>query len=222
MALIAAPFAAAAQALFRNELLYAASAPYATLSDAISSWDFSHDGRPLPDTIPDVAAAQARQPSLRVLSLAGYHDLATPFHQTELDLARLPSAASVVGRVYPGGHMIYLDDASRVRLKADLAAFVQGAPMAAQDASAVAAIATTPSTSGLGAQHERAASAGAPLGAPAPPAAAVPDRRALAQGGDPFLPPALRVAPHGASPRGAALAQLVRAKIAARDRDVYR
>ena len=43
----------------------------------------------LPDTIPDLAAALARQPALRVLSLAGYHDLATPFRQTELDLARL-------------------------------------------------------------------------------------------------------------------------------------
>jgi hypothetical protein len=36
------------------------------------------------------------------------------------------------------------------------------------------------------------------------------------------VPPALRVRPAASSPRGAALASLVRAKIAARDRDVYR
>jgi hypothetical protein len=51
-----------------------------------------------------------------------------------------------------------------------------------------------------------------------PPAAS----SALTQGGDPWVPPALRVPPSAASPRGAALAARVRAKIAERDRDVYR
>ena len=50
--LITAPFAAAAQQLFREELLYSASAGYTLLSGAISSWNFSHDGQALPDTIP--------------------------------------------------------------------------------------------------------------------------------------------------------------------------
>ena len=112
-ALIAAPFAAAARQLFSQELGYVASADYTTLSSAISSWDFRHDGRPLPDTIVDLGAALARQPGLRVLSLAGYHDVATPFRQTELDLARLGAQPTVFARVYPGGHMTYLDDASR-------------------------------------------------------------------------------------------------------------
>jgi hypothetical protein len=54
-------------------------------------------------------------------------------------------------------------------------------------------------------------------------AQAIPvDRSALAQGGDPWVPPALRVPPSAASPRGAALAARVRAKLAERDRDVYR
>jgi hypothetical protein len=68
------------------------------------------------------------------------------------------------------------------------------------------------------------------LRAPGPKAAAAGvagsateiDRSTLAQGGDPYLPPALRVRPAASSPRGAALESLVRAKIAARDRDVYR
>jgi hypothetical protein len=57
-------------------------------------------------------------------------------------------------------------------------------------------------------------------------AAALPvvplDRSALAQGGDPVVPRALRVAPQTPSPRGAQLAERVRAKIAERNRDVYR
>jgi len=48
------------------------------------------------------------------------------------------------------------------------------------------------------------------------------DRSALAQGGDPWVPPAARVRPSASSPHGAALAARVQAKIAERDRDVYR
>jgi hypothetical protein len=60
-----------------------------------------------------------------VLNVKGYHDLATPFHVTELDLARLGNDPRVQVRNYPGGHMSYLDDATRVRQKSDLAAFYQ-------------------------------------------------------------------------------------------------
>jgi carboxypeptidase C (cathepsin A) len=239
-ALINAPFAAAAQQLFNQELLYAASAAYTTLSSAIASWDFHHDGRPLPDTIPDLAAALVRHPGLRVLSLAGYHDLATPFFQTELDLARLGAQPGVFSRVYAGGHMTYLDDASRARLKADIAAFVRGAPMAAHvdaaaphvdasvaahaDATRAARVeATMQSAATVGANTARSSSLPTVLQPGAAPAQAeLLDRPALAQGGDPYLPPALRILPSAPSPHGAALAAQVRAKIAARDRDPYR
>jgi carboxypeptidase C (cathepsin A) len=62
-------------------------------------------------------------PRLKVIALAGYHDLATPFMNTERDLARLGARPGVRVRNYDGGHMIYLDDASRVRLRADLVQF---------------------------------------------------------------------------------------------------
>ena len=210
--LITGPFAAAAQQLFADELLYSASAGYTLLANAVASWDFGHDGRPLPDTIPDLAAALAREPGLRVLSLAGYHDLATPFLQTELDLARLGAQPGVVTRVYPGGHMIYLDDASRARLRADVGAFVLGKPLPAP-AGAVVASRARASTPAPGLKTPAAGITGS---------ATEVDRRALAQGGDPYLPPTLRVRPAANSPRGAALESLVRAKIAARNSDVYR
>jgi carboxypeptidase C (cathepsin A) len=98
------------------------------LGGAINTWDFSHDGRALPDTIPDLATALVQQPSLRVLSINGYHDLATPFRQTEFDLARLGTVSSLRIKVYPGGHMTYLDDASRPLIKAELVRFITGAP----------------------------------------------------------------------------------------------
>jgi carboxypeptidase C (cathepsin A) len=100
------------------------------LSNAINTWDFSHDGLGLPDTIPDIAAAMAQNPKLKILSLNGYHDLATPFFQTELDLARLGANPNVLTRFYSGGHMTYLDDTSRPLEKADIVQFYQSALVA--------------------------------------------------------------------------------------------
>jgi carboxypeptidase C (cathepsin A) len=110
-----------------NTLHYTTPSNYVTLSNAIQTWNFSHDGRDLPDTIPDLAAALTHNPRLKVLSMSGYHDLATPFFTTERDLARLAAHANVTERNYLGGHMTYLDDASRVQQKADLAQFYRSA-----------------------------------------------------------------------------------------------
>jgi carboxypeptidase C (cathepsin A) len=108
-------------------LQYTNPSSYILLSNAIASWNYSHDGLLLPDTIPDLAAALAQNPKLKVLSVNGYHDLATPFFQTERDLARLGPNPGVQLRFYLGGHMTYLDDGSRVLEKADLAQFYQSA-----------------------------------------------------------------------------------------------
>jgi carboxypeptidase C (cathepsin A) len=81
----------------------------------------------LPDVIPDLAAAMTENPKLQVLALNGYHDLVTPFFQTETDLSRLGTNPNVQKTFYRGGHMTYLDDQSRVLEKADLVQFYQRA-----------------------------------------------------------------------------------------------
>jgi carboxypeptidase C (cathepsin A) len=106
---------------------YTTPATYTMLSNAIASWNFTHDGHELPDTVPDIASAIAQNPRLRVLSVNGYHDLATPFRTTERDLARLGNNPNVAVREYIGGHMTYLENASRRAMKADLADFYRSA-----------------------------------------------------------------------------------------------
>ena len=91
---ISADFGTSIQAYLRGALKYSFGGAYTTLGNAISYWDFGHDGRDLPDVVPDLAAAMALNPRLRVLSLSGFHDLATPYFQTALDLARLGRRAS--------------------------------------------------------------------------------------------------------------------------------
>ncbi|KVC57059.1 S10 family peptidase [Burkholderia stagnalis] len=110
-----------------NELKYSAQSAYSVSSNAIQTWDWSHDGLAMPDTIPDLAAALTLNPALKILSLNGYHDIATPFYQTELDLARLGSQRNLTIRDYQGGHMVYLDDTSRPQEKADLVTFYNAA-----------------------------------------------------------------------------------------------
>jgi carboxypeptidase C (cathepsin A) len=211
--IITGPFTVAARSLLTSELQYNASAGYTLLSNAINSWDFSHDGRPLPDTIPDLAAAITQRPSLKILSLAGYHDLATPFRQTELDAARLGAQPGLALHTYPGGHMTYLDDGARPRIKADVAAMIAAPPpMGVADPMVSTAQATAAAT----------APTTMPARIPQTVASAFEDRSTLAQGGDPYLPPALRVAPAAPSPSGATLKALVERKIAERRADVYR
>ena len=117
------PFTTAINDILPNELGYTNPTHYVPLSNAINTWDFSHGGRELPDVVPDLATAIALDPSLRILSIGGVHDLITPFHQTELDFARLGSGAPVTSSFRDGGHMTYLDDRSRPLMKADLVAF---------------------------------------------------------------------------------------------------
>jgi carboxypeptidase C (cathepsin A) len=106
-----------------NELKYKAGSDYLPFSDIIENWNFSHDGKIVPDTIPDLAGAILINPKLKVLSMSGMHDLATPFYQTELDFARLGSNPNITIRNYTGGHMSYLDDTTRRAQKTDLQVF---------------------------------------------------------------------------------------------------
>ena len=100
---------------------------YTFLAPAINTWDFSHDGNSLPDVVPDLLTALTLNPRLQVLAVSGYHDLATPWFQTERDIARMGGHPNVRVRNYSGGHMIYLDNASRIAQKADLAEFYRTA-----------------------------------------------------------------------------------------------
>ncbi|MES2260053.1 MAG: peptidase S10 [Pseudomonadota bacterium] len=106
-----------------GQLKYSARSNYINFNGATDRWIFRHDGKDLPDTIPDLAAAITQNPSLKVLVQSGYYDLATPFYQTERDMARLGSNPNIQLRNYSSGHMIYLDDAARRAQKADLVSF---------------------------------------------------------------------------------------------------
>jgi carboxypeptidase C (cathepsin A) len=116
-----------------QDLHFDAKETYRVFNDeALRQWNWKHrawwgEQLTLPYAAGDLAEAMRQNPRLRVLSLNGYFDLATPFFQTEYDLAHMgldPTLRSNVQRTYyPTGHMIYLDDAALHSLKSDLARF---------------------------------------------------------------------------------------------------
>ncbi|HEV2362816.1 MAG TPA: peptidase S10 [Caulobacteraceae bacterium] len=98
-------------------------------------WDWKHKApgqqerfeQTTPDVAVDLAAAMRTNPYLRVLSLNGYFDMATPFSITEYDLSHMmlepAERANVEFRYYPSGHMAYLNPEVLVQMHADLSAF---------------------------------------------------------------------------------------------------
>lgn len=122
-----------------DELKFVATAPFLDINDqAFDNWDFSHidptgaqKGGDTLYTAGDLAASMALNPYLRVFSANGYYDAVTPFLQTRLTFESMPVSTGDLARLtvrnYPSGHMVYLDNASRTAMKADLAPFYAGA-----------------------------------------------------------------------------------------------
>lgn len=99
---------------------YTSQTAYAVEPDApINQWNWNHgdDKSNSPSSISDLLEVLTLHPDLKVVVFGGYHDLRTPFHQTELDLAGAGLTATVPVKIFPGGHMIYLTQASRAPMK---------------------------------------------------------------------------------------------------------
>ena len=89
---------------------------------------------PLPQTanvMIDLAIAMKYNPNLKVLLNAGYFDLATPFFEGMYEMGHLPIPQKLQSNIdfkfYESGHMVYLDDASRAKMKNELAPFYDDA-----------------------------------------------------------------------------------------------
>lgn len=120
-----------------EELKYTSISPFMDLNDkAFDNWDFGHidptgaqrGGIGSLYTAGDLAAAMSVNPYLRVFSANGYYDSVTPFFQSLINFQNMPLGnaqieSNLTFHKYPSGHMIYLDDASRTAMKADLSSF---------------------------------------------------------------------------------------------------
>jgi carboxypeptidase C (cathepsin A) len=132
-------------AYLNNELKFTSVSPFLAQNTRMGFpiWNFGHTdptGTKIIDnldTIGDLAAAMELNPYLKVFSANGYYDAMSPFFQTKRNFELLPLGSddarekalryNLTYRNYPAGHMIYLDDKSRIQMKRDLAIFYKGA-----------------------------------------------------------------------------------------------
>jgi carboxypeptidase C (cathepsin A) len=103
-------------------------------------WNQKHKGpsgqnMALAATWLDLAATMRENPHLKVLSLNGYYDLATPFFGAEWDLAQMQIQPelrkNITFRYYESGHMIYIAPEAMAKMKHDLDEFYSAAAPAA-------------------------------------------------------------------------------------------
>jgi carboxypeptidase C (cathepsin A) len=135
---ISGAFVAAFHDYLGSELKYHSELDYRPTSDEIiGNWDWKHKAagmrRPLPTAYVagDLAHAMDTNPNLKVLSLNGYFDFATPFYITEYDLAHMQLDPALRKNLsfdyYPSGHMIYLNPEALKQVKVDLSHFYDDA-----------------------------------------------------------------------------------------------
>ena len=78
------------------------------------------------NTAHDLSRALRINPSLKVLVASGYYDLVTPFFDAEYTLNRHDIPAEQVSYTYyPAGHMMYVNEPSRLELLRDTREFIE-------------------------------------------------------------------------------------------------
>jgi len=109
-----------------NELGFKTEMTYQLLADdVIHNWDWK-GGRQSAGIESDLRVLLSFDPSFRLLIAHGYSDLVTPYAMTRYLLDHMPAFAPpgrAVLKLYRGGHMIYLDPASRKAFSSDAAVF---------------------------------------------------------------------------------------------------
>ena len=128
---VLAPYTSALNDYVRRELGYESDLPYEVLSETVhEAWDYEDFKNAHVDVSERLRETMSRNPFMRVFVANGYYDLATPHYATEYTFSHLGLDPTLKRNVqmasYEAGHMMYVHDASRRRLAADVRAFLAG------------------------------------------------------------------------------------------------
>ena len=122
LAAMTAPLTSAIVDHLANTLKWRVDVRYELLNGAVNgAWRWSR-GRGQPEALSDLRQALALDANMRVLVVHGFTDLVTPYFASKLLLDQLPELGPpwrTELKVYPGGHMFYSRDGSRVAFRSD-------------------------------------------------------------------------------------------------------
>ena len=114
----------------RRELKYRNDDVYYILGGGIGRWRYPQNNG-YADVTPSLERAFTKNPYLRLYVAMGYYDMATPYFAVEYTLAQLKVAPEVKQNIttqyFAAGHMMYIDDAQRGKLRGGIREFIDGA-----------------------------------------------------------------------------------------------
>lgn len=125
------PYTMAMNQYAREDLGYKTDSQYFSLGGGILPWDYSSAQNQFADTSNSLRVALDRNPHMKVFVANGYYDLATPFFATEYTFSHLglnpKLKANISMSEYEAGHMMYIHVPSLLKLKSDVAGFMDSA-----------------------------------------------------------------------------------------------
>jgi carboxypeptidase C (cathepsin A) len=129
LAAIIGPYTATFNDYVRGDLKFESDLFYEYLTDRVYPWSFDSYQNRYVNVAETLRSAMTQNPFLRVFVGKGYYDLATPFFAAEYTFDHLSLDDSLRGHLsggyYEAGHMMYVHQPSLVKLKQDLAQFLQ-------------------------------------------------------------------------------------------------
>ena len=131
-AAVRAPFTTAFNQYLRLELGYKTDAPYYVLGEGISApWNWGREGAGGLNVATRLRSAMVQNPYMKVFFAGGHYDLATPYFAAKYTVNHMGLEPNLRRNItfaeYEAGHMMYIETASRLKLKADVSAFLDSA-----------------------------------------------------------------------------------------------
>ena len=128
---IQGPYTACLNDYVRSELEFESDLPYEILTGRVLPWNYDKYQNQYVNVAETLRSSMTKNPHLKVLVANGYYDLATPYFATRYTFDHLGLNESLQGNIsmsyYKAGHMMYIHQPSLVKLKSDLARFIQTA-----------------------------------------------------------------------------------------------
>lgn len=121
-------FATTLNAYLRGDLKYESDLAYEILTRDVHPWSYAGFAGRYVSSADALGDAMTSNPDLRVFVACGHYDLATPGGGIEHTISHLPTDPARLSNVtygyYEGGHMMYSNVDSLIRLNADLRAWL--------------------------------------------------------------------------------------------------